>query len=149
MGPTSLPPKSSENAVPTDDGENAVHWHHYETGEAKALPYHWDRYLFRLVCYMETCLIHESVKKKIFDMTLIKTLSDEIKSEAKAYELTSEDQGRTTSEIAESVIPTPKSYRDARSPTRKGKPAEAVKVQQGEDADSPRRADQAPAIGPP
>ena len=61
MGPTSLPPKGSENAAPTEDGENAVHWHHYEMGETKALPYHWDRYLFRLVCYMETCLIHELV----------------------------------------------------------------------------------------
>ena len=81
-------------------------------------------------------------------MTLVRTLSDDIKSEAKAYELTLEDQGRTPSEIAKSVIPTPKSYRDATSPTRKGRPAETVKVQQGEDADSLRHANQAPAIGP-
>ena len=107
MGPASLAVKCSDNAGVTD--ENVVHWHHYETGETKALPYHWDRYLFRLACYMETCLIHESVKKKIFDMTVIGRLRDNIKS--KAYELVLEDQGRTTSEIAESIIPTSKSSR--------------------------------------
>ena len=70
MGPAQLPPidaKHSEGAVVAESDENVVNWHHYELGNTKALPYHLDRYLFRLVCYMETSLIHESVKEKIFD----------------------------------------------------------------------------------
>ena len=134
MGPASLKVKFSDNAGVTEGDENVVHWHHYGTGKTKALPYHWDRYLFRLACYLETCLIHEPVKKKIFDMTVTGKLSDNIKSEAKAYQLALEDQGRTTSEIAESIHPKSKSYRDAASPTPRRKPAGTVKVQQGEDA---------------
>ena len=85
---------------------------------------------------METSLIHESVKEKIFDMTLIKTLSDGIRRETRDYKLAIGDQGRTSSEILESVIPTPASYRNAMSPTPKRKPAATIKVQPGEDADA-------------
>ena len=134
MGPASLTVKRSDDAGVTEGDENVVHWHHYETGETKALPYHWDRYLLRLACYMETSLIHESVKEEIFDTTLIKSLSKDIKSETEAYKLALEDQGRTISEIAESVIPTLASYRDATSPAPRRKPAGADKIQLGEDA---------------
>ena len=106
VGPASLDVKNSGNAGATEGEENVVHWHHYETGETKALTYHWDRYLFRLACFLETCLIHESVKSKIVVMTKIGKLSDNIKSEAKAYKLVLEDQGRSTSETAESIPPT-------------------------------------------
>ena len=116
--------------------ENVANWHHYELGSTKALPYHWDRYLFRLVCYMETSLIHESVKEKIFDMTMIKTLSDGTKSETRDYKLSIGDQGGTSGEIPESVVPTPASYRDATSPTPRRKPVATIKVQQSEDADA-------------
>ena len=85
---------------------------------------------------METSLIHESVKEKIFDMTLVKNLSDGIKRETRDYKLAIGDQGRTSSEIPESVIPTPASYRNATSPTPKRKPAATIKVQPSEDADA-------------
>ena len=75
---------------------------------------------------METSLIHESVKEKIFDMNLIKTLSGGSKSETRNYQLTIGDQGRTSGEIPESVIPTPASYRNATSPTPKRKPAATI-----------------------
>ena len=77
MGPEQLPRIAgvkSENADLTKPDEDVINWHHYEIGETYALPYHWDRYIFRLVCYMETSLIHESVKQRNFDMTKIETL---------------------------------------------------------------------------
>ena len=54
--------KPGENAGEFQVGNNVVHWHHHEAGDTKALPFHWGRYLFRIVCYLETSLIHESVK---------------------------------------------------------------------------------------
>ena len=128
--------KRSEGAIVAECDDNVVEWHHYELGETKALSYHWDRYLFRLACYMETSLLHESVKEKIFEMTLIKDLSDGIKRESRDYKLAIGDQGRAISEIPGSVIPTPASYRDATSPTPRRRPAAAVKVQPGENADA-------------
>ena len=92
MGPGSLDSKPGENAGKAEGDKNVIHWRHYETGETKALPFHWDRYLFRLVRYLETRIIHESVKSKIFDMNEIKRLSDNTKSEALAYRLVLEDQ---------------------------------------------------------
>ena len=96
---------------------------------------------------METNLLHESVKEKIFNMTQIKGLSDDIKRETKEYKLALENQGRTSGEIAESVIPTPASYRDATSPTPKRKPAGAIKVQPGENADVSQTSGSVPEHG--
>ena len=58
-----VPSEQGENAGATPDGETAPHWHHYEPDSPKALLYHWDRLLFRLACYMEASLIHETVEK--------------------------------------------------------------------------------------
>ena len=78
MGPAQLPPREGENAVAAVPDEDVVHWHHCELGETQALPYHWDRFIFRLACYMETSLIHESVKK-IFDMGLTKATASSVR----------------------------------------------------------------------
>ena len=54
MGPASLDAKTmkqGENAGDIPVGEDAAHWHHYETGPTKALPFHWDRFLFRIACW--------------------------------------------------------------------------------------------------
>ena len=126
MGPGQLPPVDgthSEGPGVEKPDEDVVNWHRYGLGNTQALPYHWDRYLFRLVCYMETSLIHESVKGKLFDMSMIETLSDGIKSETRDYKLSIGDQGGTIGEIPESIIPTPKSYRDATSLTYSEKEA--------------------------
>ena len=111
--------KPGENAGEAQVGNNAVHWHHYEAGDTKALPFHWDRFLFRIVCYLETSLIHESVNSKVFNMDEIKRLSDNIKSETLACKLSMEDFGQKPGEIAQDVIPTSKSYREAVSPPPK------------------------------
>ena len=58
------------------------------------------------MCYLDTSIIHESVKLKIFDMGEIKRLSDNIKSEALAYRLNMEEQGHVPGEIAQDVFPT-------------------------------------------
>ena len=105
----------------------------FETGQTKALPFHWDRYLFRLVCFLGTSIIHESVKPKIFDMDKIRRLSGNTKSEALAYRLNMEED-RVPSEIAPDVIPTTQSYRDAASPPppKRRRPANPAIAQQGE-----------------
>ena len=116
MGPGPLDTKAVElggNAGEAQVGNNATHWHHYEAGDTKALPLHWGRYLFRIVCYLEASLIHESVKPRIFNMDEVKRLSDDIKSEALAYKLSMEDLGQKPGEIAQGVIPTSQSYREA------------------------------------
>ena len=140
MGPEQLPPVDGthgESASVKKSDEDVVNWHHYELGDTYALPFHWDRYLFRLVCYMETSLIRESVKQKIFDMKMIENLRDGIRSEARDYMLSLGEHGRRSiSEIPESITPTPKSYRDATSPTPKRKPTATNKVEQSENADA-------------
>ena len=60
MGPDSLEVKLGENAGEAKSDDNVVHWHHYDKGQTQALPFHWDRYLLRLVCFLETSIIHES-----------------------------------------------------------------------------------------
>ena len=137
LGPEQLPPVDgihSESASVKESDENVINRHHYELGDTYALPFHWDRYLFRLVCYMETSLIHESVKQKTFDMKMIETLRDVIRSGARDYMLFLGD--RSISEIPESIIPTAKSYRDATSPTPKRKPTAKIKVEQSGNADA-------------
>ena len=68
-------------------------------------------------------------------MDQIERLSGNIKSEALAYKLNMEDQGRVLGEIAQGVVPTTQSYRDAASPPPKGRrPANPVIAQQGENA---------------
>ena len=68
-------------------------------------------------------------------MDEVRRLSDNIKSEALAYRLNTEEQGRVPSEIAQDVIPTTQSYRDAASSPMKGRrPANPVIAQQGENA---------------
>lgn len=98
------------------DNTGETHWHHYEDGNGYALPWHWDRYLFRLVCYMEASLIHESVKNHIFNMKQVTELSNTIKSEGLQFKLTMGEAGTSSSEIMPDVIPTSQSYRDAVSP---------------------------------
>ena len=116
MGPGSLDTKAvepGENAGEAQVGNNAFHWHHYEAGVTKALPFHWDRCHFRIVCYLETSLIHEPVKSNIFNTDEIKRLSDNIKSGALAYKLSMEDLGQKPGEIAQDVTPTFQSYHEA------------------------------------
>ena len=55
----------SENASGSRPVGESYAWHHLENGSKPKLPFHWDRYLFRLVCYMETSLLHESIKQSI------------------------------------------------------------------------------------
>ena len=136
MGPEQLPPvgevkTESENACGSKPDEDVINWHHYEIGETYQLPYHWDRYIFRLVCYMETSLIHESVKQKIFDMKKIEGLSTAIRKEIKEYRrnLGHDDAGG----IPESIIPTQRSYREATASSRK---KEKVKIEQSEIANA-------------
>ena len=138
MGPELLDTKAvkpGEDACEAQVGNNAVHWHHYEAGGTNALPVHWDRYLFRIMCYLETSLVHESVKSKIFNMGEIKRLSDNIKSEALAYKLSMEDLGQKPGEIAQDVIPTLQSYREAVSPPPKRRaPAASIIAPRAEKA---------------
>ena len=124
-------PESSENADLTKPDEDVINWHHYETGKTYGLPYHWDRYIFRLVCYMETSLLHESVKQKIFDMKKIEGLSTAIREEIKEYRrnLGQDDTGG----IPESTIPTQRSYREGTAPSRM---KEKVKTEQSEIANA-------------
>ena len=143
-GPEQLPPVSgvkseeppvagveSEDACETKPDENVVNWHHFETGETDQLPYHWDRYIFRLICYMETSLIHEPVKGNIFDMKKIGALSTDIRNGIKEYRrIVGNDH---IGGIPESIIPTQRSYREATSPSRK---KEKVKIEQGEIANA-------------
>ena len=87
------------------------------------------------MCFLETSIIHESGEPKIFDVDEIKWLSDNIKSEALAYRLNMEEQGRVPGEIAQDVFPTTQSYRDAASPPPgRRAPANPVIAQQGENA---------------
>ena len=74
------------------------------------------------------------MKAKIFDMKEIQGLSGNIKSEALAYSLVLEDQGRKTSEIADSIIPTTDMYRNAASPSPRRRLENRVNAQQGENA---------------
>ena len=141
MGPEQLLPRDGETADESVPDEDVANWHHCELGTTYGLPYHWDRYLFRRTCYMETSLIHESVKGEIFNMDLIKRLSDNIKSEAEVRRLTHGDQENKVEEIQESIVPNPASYRTATSPTPKRRPKVAVKEQLGEDADASQRSD--------
>ena len=104
------------NPAANGDNAGAAHWHHYEDGSSYALPWHWDRYLFRLVCYIETSLIHESVKSHIFDMEKVNELSNTIKAEGLQYKKTMEEAGMASGEIQPDVVPTSQSYRDAVSP---------------------------------
>ena len=134
MGPEQLLPVvgvKSENASVAKPDEDVINWHHYELGETYALPYHWDRYIFRLVCYMETNLIHESVKQRIFDMTKIEALCTGIRNEIKDYRQVT--GVGPIGEIPESIIPTKTSYREATSPSPK---REKVKIEQSGNANA-------------
>ena len=93
----------SENASGSKPDGDSYAWHHFEGGQTYMLPYHWDRYLFRLVCYMETSLLHESVKQSIFDMEKIKEMSATVNEELEEHRrsLRRGDDGR----IPESIVP--------------------------------------------
>ena len=93
----------SENASGSRPVGDSYAWHHYENGQTPKLPFHWDRYLFRLVCYMETSLLHESIKQSIFDMDNIKEMSTTINKELEEYRQSLErgEDGR----IPESIVP--------------------------------------------
>ena len=106
----------SENACGSKPDEDVIDWHHYEIGETYQLPYHWDRYIFRLVCYMETSLLHESVKQKIFKMKKIEGLSTAIRKDIEEYRrnLGHDDAGG----IPESIVPTRRSYREGTASSR-------------------------------
>ena len=93
----------SENASGSRPVGESYAWHHFENGSKPKLPFHWDRYLFRLVCYMETSLLHESIKRSIFDMDNIKEMSTTINMELEEYRQSlkrGEDGG-----IPESIVP--------------------------------------------
>ena len=99
----------SENASGSRPAGDSYAWHHYENGQTPKLPFHWDRYLFRLVCYMETSLLHESMKQSIFDMDKIKEMSTTVNKELEEYRQSlkrGEDGG-----IPESIVPNRESAR--------------------------------------
>ena len=55
-------------------------WHHCQEGNSRFLHYHWDRFLFRIMCFSKTATLHPRILEAICDKHQYDEAYREIKS---------------------------------------------------------------------
>ena len=58
-------------------------WHHGQEPDYSSLHYHWDRFLFRLVCFSKACTLHPSILENLYDESKFDKLGKDIERNAR------------------------------------------------------------------